>query len=115
MDYQNIQEQLKKGYSLSFYEPPELKYLQHPIGEAIYTHSLNEKNSDKPKKDIIEVEKRGRGRPRLKSPAKWSDRIKCDVCGKDFIRSRRCAHNKTKIHLAFEKMNKKLRKILLDN
>lgn len=45
----------------------------------------------------------------------WSDRIECKVCGGNYQRSNSSAHKKTKLHLAYEKMNTKLKKILINN
>ena len=72
----------------------ELKYVQKPLGKALY-----------------------KGRPKKKEDEKahWSDRIKCDVCAKEFTRSARNAHNLTKEHLIYSKMNKKLKKLLIDD
>jgi len=57
-----------------------------------------------------------RGRPRKleQDKAKPRDRIICDICGGSFTRTNRTRHNNTKLHKAYEKMNKTVRKILLN-
>lgn len=45
----------------------------------------------------------------------WYDRVKCEVCGGEFIRSARSQHKKTKLHLAYFNLNDKLKNILLGN
>lgn len=92
----NIQERLKEGKALTSYSNEELKYLQKPIGKGIYKSTI--------------------GRPRKKEEEKCkpNDRIVCDICNGEFIRSHRWDHNKTKIHQAYLKMNNKIKKLLLD-
>lgn len=92
-ELQNIQEKLKVDKNISEYTVDELKYLQKPIGKALYR--------GRPKKDDNDR-------------AKPTDRLKCEVCGKEFFRSGRTKHNQTKHHLLHEKMNKKLMKMLVD-
>lgn len=92
-----VQENLKKGLSLTNYSEEELKYLQKPIGKAIY------KNSTK-----------GRPRKQEHEKCKPTDKITCEICGKTYIRSGSAAHKITNYHKLHERMNTKLRKILLD-
>lgn len=96
MEIKDIQKSLKEQKGLALYDIDELKYVQKPIGKALYT-----------KKKI--------GRPKKDNPSQWSDKIKCDVCGNEFIRSNRSNHNKTKQHQLYLKMNDKIKKLLVDN
>ena len=73
------------------YSSDQMRYVQKPFGKAVY-------NS----KTVVKKEK-----------AHWSDRIKCDVCGKEFTRSARSMHNKTQHHVTYSKLNKKLAELLL--
>ncbi len=95
MNYRRIQNSLEKQKGLGLYTKKELEYVQTPIGSALY----------KTKKI---------GRPKTEKPAKWNDRVKCDVCGDEFTRSGRTNHNKTRHHQDFLKMNKKIRTLLLE-
>ncbi len=72
----------------------ELKYVQKPLGKAIYKGRLKKSDDDK---------------------AHWSNKIKCNICNKEFIRSSRTAHNLTNFHKLYMKMNEKLKKILIDD
>lgn len=98
MQIQKIQERLKEGNGLSTYDSNELKYLESSsIGKAIY------------------VNKRGRPRVSDELKAKSTDRITCKDCGKQYIRSNATNHKKTTYHIIHEKMNEKLKKIMLDD
>lgn len=90
-----IQELLKKGHEMMKYESDELSYITKPIGRAIYENSLEER-----KENIVKVNR--------------YEKIKCDLCGKTVSKANKSHHNKTQYHQAFEKMNNKLKKILLD-
>lgn len=100
MDKYQIQQSLKKGNSIPLLSKEELKYIQTPVGKAIYENTT-----------------RSVGRPRMDDDKKCkpSDRIICEICGKKFVRSNRTGHNKTEYHNAFKNMNDKLRIILLDD
>ena len=102
----DLQNNIKKGYSLPLLEVPELRYINDsPVGRALF------KNSTEISNEI--GKKRGRGNTRPKT-AKWNDKIKCPICGRIFFRSARSAHNKTKIHNAYKSMDNKLRTILFN-
>lgn len=96
MTHENDQKELQQGKGLSQYEPETLKYLTKPIGKAIFKNA---------------VEKRGR--PKKDTKAHWSDRIKCEICGKEFTRSARTKHTKTEFHQAHLKFDQKIKKLLL--
>lgn len=91
-----VKNKLKEAKSIPLMEEEELKYLQKPIGKAIYKRSV--------------------GRPRKPDDekARPGDRVVCEICGGNFKRSHRSSHNKTKIHMVYENMNKKLMNLLVD-
>lgn len=93
MDIRNIQDKLRDHKELSQYEPEELNYLiTSPMGKAYYEH---------PKETPSEKH--------------WSDMIECKDCGKKYMRSRGTQHRRTKYHQVYEKMNKKLRDLLIND
>jgi hypothetical protein len=96
MDKTKIQKNLNYGKALTLYDDDELRYVQKPIGKAIYKNAI--------------------GRPKKKEEDKAhpNDRLICDVCGNKFIRAHRSKHKKTKVHQAYEKMNKKIQKLLIE-
>src|ERR1700677_1702569 len=85
---------IKENKGLSQYTSEELKYVQKPLGKAIY-------KCRRPKKEDSEK-------------CHWSDKVKCDTCGKTFMRSARTAHNNTNFHKIHIKMNDKLKKLLIE-
>lgn len=93
MSIPEIQEKIKNNKSLAFYEKNELKYVQKPLGKAIY------KNNNNTKKNIN---------------CDPNDKIECPICKIIFSRSNRSKHNKTKIHQVYEKINIKLRDFIID-
>jgi hypothetical protein len=95
-----IQQKLKKGKGIIAYNNEELRYLQKPLGKAIYKNAINQPI--------------GRPRKSEDEKAKPDDRIICDICQGVFTRAHRSAHKKTKVHQAYEKMNGKIQKLLLD-
>lgn len=100
----NSQEKLKSGISIPLLNEFDIEYITKPIGKAIYKNSIEKKN-EKPF---------GRPRKNEKEKARYNDRIVCDICGGTFLRSHRADHRKTKVHQAYEKMNRKLSKVILD-
>lgn len=93
MNYKKIQKELLSGKSLPLCSDEAIKYVKEPIGSAII---------------------KSRGRPKLENPSHWSDRVKCKICGKEYTRSAITAHKKTQYHKIYKRMDKKFRKILLD-
>lgn len=91
-----IQEELKEGKPLTFLPNEDIRYLEKPLGKAIYKSAV------------------GRPRKKEKDKAKPSDRLICDICNEKFTRSHRWSHNQTKVHQAYMKMNDKMKKILLN-
>ncbi len=96
MSIKRIQRKIKHNKNLCDYTVEELKYVQKPIGKAIY----------KSKKI---------GRPCVDVKADPKDKLECEICGKIFIRSGRYNHNKTEYHIAHANMNDKIRKLLINN
>jgi hypothetical protein len=96
MDVRKIQENIKEGKNLAEYDIDTLKYIQKPIGKALY---LNSSTNEEEKED--------------KNKAKWNDKLKCKTCGKVTLRSNQSKHKKTKYHMAYENMNNKIRDLLL--
>ncbi|HTO16891.1 MAG TPA: hypothetical protein VLZ83_14075 [Edaphocola sp.] len=91
-----VKNKLKEGNSIPLMSEEELKYTQKPIGKAIYKRAIG-----RPKKPDNEKARPG-------------DRVICEICGGNFKRSHRSAHNKTKIHKVYEDMNKKLVNLLIN-
>jgi len=77
----------------------EFKYTQTPIGGPLYKHNV----------------KKG-GRPRVEDDKKKkpTDKIKCEVCGKEYIRSGATKHKRTVFHLERLRINKKLLDLLVN-
>lgn len=99
MDIKEIQQNLKKGLSLTTYSEDELRYVQKPIGKALYKSTL---------------QKRGRPRINKNDKCKPNDKVQCKICNKIYTRSGSTKHKKTQYHQLHEKMNIKLRKVLMD-
>lgn len=87
-----IKEKVKDDKNISEYDIDELRYVQTPIGKAVFKADKPEKVKTKP-----------------------SDRVICDVCGKEFTRSGRTTHNRTQFHKLHASMNAKIKKLLIDN
>lgn len=92
-DIEQIQEKIKTDKNILKYVEEEIRYLQKPIGSALY-----------------------KGRPRKpdNEKAKPTDRITCEICGKEYFRSGSANHKATKHHIIHQDLNKKLMKILLN-
>lgn len=89
----NFQKKIKEDKNIVNYSHNEMKYLQTPIGRALFVGRPRKNDADK---------------------AKPTDRIKCEICSKEFYRSGRANHKKTAYHRAHEQMNSRLRKVLMD-
>lgn len=76
------------------YTEEEIKYCTTPIGNAIYNH---------------------RGRKRKEKKCLPTDRVKCEMCGKEYTRSGKYNHDKTKVHQTYVKLNKKIASVLLSS
>lgn len=77
----------------------EFDYSQKPIGKALYKNAINNKP----------------GRPATGIKAMPTDRLKCDICGKEYFRSGSTKHKRTVYHTERAKLNKKLIELLIDD
>ena len=89
---QKMQERIKVDKNITNYSEDEMRYIQRPIGDAIY---------------------RGRPRKNDSEKAKPNDRIICEICGKEYFRSGSANHKATKYHQIHKDLNSKLVKLLL--
>lgn len=67
----------------------ELKEVQRPVGKAIY---INKEVHIK----------------------RWQQKIKCEICGQEYMYSNKSNHDKTKIHKILKKANDNMRKLILN-
>lgn len=84
-----IREDLLIKKSLPLLDVEELKYVQKPVGKALYLNSKIKKET-------------------------WKNKIKCNVCGKHYTRSNLTHHRNTEIHKAFDNINKKMMEIFIN-
>ena len=90
-----IRENLESGLSMPFLELREIKATKRPIERAIYKKSLEDNEIEAKKKQ-------------------WSDRIKCHICGVEYTRHSQSRHRKTRKHLIYMDMHKKMMKLTLE-
>lgn len=50
-----------------------------------------------------------------KGKKKWSDRVECEICGREYTRSAKSKHYKTQYHIAYTEMNEKIKRLLKNN
>lgn len=82
------------------YTPEELSNIKKkPIAKMIVNSEVNKKRGKKP----IGVNKNG------------ISVYKCDICGSKYTEKNYSHHTKSKIHKTFEKMNEKMRMMILNN
>lgn len=93
MENNELKNKAKNDKNLVDYTVTELKYVQKPIGKAHY---------------------KGPGRPKSGSKSNPTDKVKCKICSKSYTRSNSSNHKKTVYHKTFEKLNNKMRKLLID-
>jgi hypothetical protein len=93
MSIRTIQDNLRKGDPIGNYSTTELKYLEKPLGKNIYKHATEEQQDEY---------------------KRYLDKVKCKVCGKITSRCNQSQHKKSQYHMAHERMNKKIREVLLD-
>jgi hypothetical protein len=103
VEVEDIYKNLRNGKHISLLSIDDIKKIQKPIGKAIF-------------KDSITDPKKSSGRPRKpeNEKAHHRDRLICNICGEKYYRSYGPRHKKTKLHQAYEKMNHKIYKLLLD-
>lgn len=90
-----IIEELNKGKEPIFYNNDQLQFMKNPIGKAHYKNALENKDNNK-----------------IKIPSQY---VECDICGKKYTKYNKNKHIKTKHHIFCKKINKKWRKMILDN
>jgi hypothetical protein len=95
---QKMKSRLNEGNGLATYDIGDLRYVQKPLGKAVYSGG---------------VKKMGRPVKNINEKAKPTDRIKCKICGRMFTRSGRSNHNKGRIHQEYLKFNKKITDLIL--
>ena len=116
----SIQERLKLGLDISLYNEEEIKYMITPMGKAMYNGARLNKKEDVQK--IVKTEDKQLGNENIlltESEARLTkfvrmQKVICDTCGQTYTRANRHSHIKTKVHKAYDGMNNKLRKILLE-
>ena len=85
----------------------EFDYLiNSPLGKGIYKHSLAEDNTDYELPEPDNFIKKKKAMP--------NDRLKCKICGKMYNRSGSALHKKSQIHQTYDKLNVKLRDLLIN-
>jgi uncharacterized cysteine cluster protein YcgN (CxxCxxCC family) len=75
-----IQKKFKQDKCVSDYNVDELDYLANPLGKA---------NFKQPIKKEIKKEAENKS---------WTDKVKCEVCNKEYARSGVTSHRGTKLH-----------------
>lgn len=101
MDISDMKTEIKKKKGMSNLDPEIWNYCRRPIGEAMFEHYDKENKDEKVDKTTMKYKH-------------WSDIVKCATCGREYKRSNVSNHKKTKIHQAYEQINKKLNKFILD-
>lgn len=104
-----IQQQLREGRPLCSYDNDALRYVQRPIGQGLYKHSIE----NNPYEQIPYKNPKG-GRPKAKVLTSPNDIINCKVCGQEVTRSNQSHHKKTKSCQLHAKLHEKLRDLLID-
>jgi hypothetical protein len=75
-----MQKKFKQDKCVSDYDVDELDYLANPLGKANFKQPI--------KKEIVK-----------KVPNKpWTEKVKCEVCNKEYSRSGVTSHRGTKLH-----------------
>ncbi len=94
MAIDNFKKELLSEKNLLFCDDETLKYAQKPIGKALL-----------------------RGRPKKNDDEKSdpTDKITCEICAKVFVRSNRTNHKKTSYHQLYEKINRKMAKLIIND
>jgi uncharacterized protein with PIN domain len=90
-EIKQLQDEIKSDKEMINYSDDALKYVQKPIGKAIHEGKI------KSNKNI-----------------KASDYVECQTCGKKYTKWNSGHHKKTQYHLMYEKVNKKMIKLVLD-
>lgn len=91
----NIKSKLREGKELINCEVDEIDYIKKPIGNSIYRSAIE--NKTKGKKKYISTE-----------------RVVCDLCGKEYRRSNKSHHERTKYHVTYKVVNDRFKQLLLN-
>lgn len=95
MEKTDLIDKILEDKNIVDYTEEEIKYCTTPIGCAIYN-----------------TKKIGRKRKEIKCLP--SDRVKCEICGKEYTRSGKYNHDITQVHQTYKKLNKKIASVLLN-
>jgi hypothetical protein len=90
-----IKKTLRTGKELINCDTEEIEYIKKPVGKSIYTYAIEEKKQRK-KKYVS------------------NERIICELCGKEYRRSNKSFHEKTKTHLTYKIVNDKFKRLILN-
>jgi hypothetical protein len=102
MKNKELQEIIKNDKNLANYSNETLKYVQTPIGKALFKTEIEEEKTSK------------LGRPKKEDRVKWSDRMICPICSRSILRSNQSSHKKSQYCQAHKRMNDNVRKMLLN-
>jgi hypothetical protein len=91
----DIKKRLRTGKEIINCDLDELQYIKKPVGKTIYQYAIEEKKERK-KKYVS------------------NERITCELCGKEYRRSNKSIHEKTKTHLTYKIVNDKLKHLILN-
>ena len=91
----NIKKKLGDAPDIINCELDELEYIKKPVGKSIYQRASEEKKTRK---------------------KKWNgkERLVCDLCGGEFVRSHKSDHEKTKYHITYKIVNDKFKQLMLN-
>lgn len=106
MRSRELQEIMKNDKNIANYSDEALKYVQTPIGKALYKTEIST--------EIPEEKTSKMGRPKKDNRVKWSDRMTCEICSRSILRSNQSSHKKSQYCMAHQRMNQKIRKMLLN-
>jgi hypothetical protein len=87
-----LQKKISEDKNMINYDDDTLKYVQKPIGKALFNNG----------KKVI----------RKNDP---NEKMTCELCGKSYTRCNKVHHNKTQYHQLYEKINKKMMKLVLND
>lgn len=93
-EVQRAREEINSDKQIYDYDISTMNYIKKPVGKAIFKRSEEEKQNKKTN-------------PR--------DKVRCNICSKEFTRWNRSKHNKTKHHILCEKIVSKMKNFILDD
>ncbi len=101
-----IKRELDKGKEPILLNDDELQYIKKPLGQAHYKKAIKEKTYEEEMKEYNK--ERAKHRPD-------SIYIDCDICERTYTKYNKDKHIKTKHHQFCVKLNKKWRKMIIDD